>query len=39
MFASHSYKEVLSERIGDHNVILSAWFVVVAIAVFLLASA
>jgi hypothetical protein len=39
MFASHSYQEVLSERICDHNVVMSAWFVVMATAVFLLASA
>jgi hypothetical protein len=39
MLASHSYQEVLSEHIGDHNTVMSAWFVVIAIAVFLIASA
>ena len=39
MFASHSYQEVLSERVGSHNVVMSAWFVLLAITVFLVASA
>jgi hypothetical protein len=39
MFASHSYQEVLSERLGSHNVVMSAWFVVLAMAVFLIVSA
>ena len=39
MFASHSYQQVLSERLGTHNVVVSAWFVVLAMAVFLIAFA
>lgn len=39
MFASHSYHEVLSERLGSHNVVMSAWFVVLGMAVFMVASA
>lgn len=39
MLASHSYQEVLSERAGSHNVVMSAWFVLLAITVFLVVSA
>ena len=39
MLAHHTYQEVLSERIGSHNVVMSAWFVVLAISVFMIAAA
>jgi hypothetical protein len=39
MFATHSYQEVLSERVGSHNVVVSAWFVLLAATVFMIASA
>jgi len=39
MWSLDSYRDVLSERVRPGHVILSAWFVVVAVAVFLLASA
>ena len=34
-----SYRDLLSERVRQGQVVLSAWFIVVTIAVFLLASA
>ena len=39
MFATHSYQEVLSERAESSNLVMSAWFVLLAVAVFMLASA
>lgn len=38
MFAI-SYEDILSERAGSSHVVVSAWFVLLAIAVFLVASA
>jgi hypothetical protein len=38
MFAI-SYQDILSERAGNSHVVVSAWFVLLAIAVFLVASA
>jgi hypothetical protein len=38
MFAT-SYQDILSERAGSRHVVVSAWFVLLAIAVFLIASA
>ena len=34
-----SYRDLLSERVRPGHVVLSAWFIVVAIGVFLVASA
>jgi hypothetical protein len=39
MLRLDSYRELLSERARGHHVVLSAWFVVVAVAVFLIAMA
>jgi hypothetical protein len=39
MWPLDSYRDVLSERVRSGQVVLSAWFIVIAIAVFLLASA
>lgn len=39
MFTTHSYHEVLSEHAKGHNFVVSAWFVLLAVAVFMLASA
>jgi hypothetical protein len=39
MFMAHSYQDVLSEHAEGHNVVVSAWFVLLAVAVFMLASA
>ena len=39
MFANHSYHDVLSERASNHNFVVSAWFVLLAAAVFMLAAA
>jgi hypothetical protein len=39
MWPRDSYQDLLSERIRPGHVILSAWFIVVAVAVFLVASA
>jgi len=39
MLPLDSYRELLSERARGHHVVLSAWFIVVAIAVFLVAMA
>jgi hypothetical protein len=36
MLPLDSYRELLSERGREHHVVASAWFVVVAIAVFLI---
>ena len=38
MFATHFYQEVLMSASG-HNFVVSAWFVLFAVAVFMLASA
>ena len=39
MFSLDSYRDLLSERVRHGHVVLSAWFIVVAIAVFLIAVA
>jgi hypothetical protein len=39
MLSLDSYQDVLSERIRRGHVVLSAWFIVVATAVFLIAMA
>jgi hypothetical protein len=39
MWLIDSYRDLLSERVRPGHVVLSAWFIVVAIAVFLVASA
>jgi hypothetical protein len=39
MLSFDSYLEVLSEHARGHHVVKSAWFIVVAIAVFLIAVA
>jgi hypothetical protein len=39
MLPLDSYRELLSERARGHHVIASAWFVLVAVAVFLIAMA
>jgi hypothetical protein len=39
MFITHSYQDVLSERAESSNLVMSAWFVLLAVAVFMLASA
>ena len=39
MFATHFYQEVLSERASGDNFVVSAWFVLFAVAVFMLAFA
>ena len=39
MWPLESYRELLSEHAQGHHAILSAWFIVVAIAVFLIAMA
>ena len=39
MFATHSYRDVLSERAKSSSLVTSAWFVLLAVAVFMLASA
>jgi hypothetical protein len=39
MFTTHSYQEVLSERASGHNFVISAWFVLLAVTVFMLAVA
>jgi hypothetical protein len=39
MWQLDSYRDLLSERIRSGHVVLSAWFIVVAVAVFLVASA
>ena len=39
MLPLDSYRELLGERTRGHHVVLSAWFIVVAIAVFLVAMA
>ena len=39
MFTTHSYQEVLSEHASDHNFVVSAWFVLFAVTIFMLASA
>jgi hypothetical protein len=39
MWPLDSYRDLLSERIRRGHVVLSAWFIVVAVAVFLVASA
>ena len=39
MFTTHSYQEVLSERASGHNFVVSAWFLLLAAAVFMLAVA
>jgi hypothetical protein len=39
MLSFDSYRALLSARTGEHHVVLSAWFVVVAVAVFLVAMA
>jgi hypothetical protein len=36
MLSFDSYREVLSEHARGHNFVKSAWFVVVAVAVFLI---
>jgi hypothetical protein len=39
MFATDSYHELLSARATGHNFVVSAWFVLLAAAVFMLAAA
>jgi hypothetical protein len=39
MFATHSYQEVLSERAESSSLVVSAWFVLIAAAIFMLAAA
>lgn len=39
MWQLDSYRDLLSERIRPGHVVLSAWFIVVAVVVFLVASA
>ena len=39
MLLRHTYRDLLSERAHGHHVVLSAWFIVVAVAVFLIAVA
>jgi hypothetical protein len=39
MWQLDSYRDLLSERVRPGHVVLSAWFIVVAVAVFLVASA
>jgi len=38
MLPFDSYRDLLSERVRPGHVVLSAWFIVVAVAVFLVAS-
>jgi hypothetical protein len=35
MFTTYSYQEVLSERAESSNLVMSAWFMLLAIAVFM----
>jgi len=39
MLLRHTYRDLLSERARGNHVVLSAWFIVVAVAVFLIAMA
>ena len=39
MLSFNSYREVLSEHARGHRLVKSAWFLVIAIAVFLIALA
>jgi hypothetical protein len=39
MLPFDSYLEVLSEHARGHHLVKSAWFIVIAIAVFMIASA
>ena len=39
MFSFDTYQEVLSEHAEGGNLVMSAWFIVIAIAVFMIASA
>ena len=39
MLSFDSYRALLSARAGEHHVVLSAWFIVAAVAVFLIAMA
>jgi hypothetical protein len=39
MFAIHSYQEVLSKRAKSSSLVMSAWFVLLAAAIFMLAAA
>jgi hypothetical protein len=39
MLSLDSYLEVLSEHARGHHIVKSAWFIVVAVAVFLIAIA
>ena len=39
MWPLDSYRDLLSDRIRPGHIVLSAWFIVVAVAVFLVASA
>lgn len=39
MWSLDSYRDLLNERVRPGHIILSAWFIVVAFAVFLVASA
>jgi len=38
MWSLDSYRDLLSERVRPGHVVLSAWFIAVAVAVFLVAS-
>jgi len=39
MLLRHTYRDLLSERARGRHVVLSAWFIVVAVAVFLIVMA
>ena len=39
MLMRHTYRDLLSERARGHHVVLSAWFIVLAVAVLLVAMA
>jgi hypothetical protein len=39
MFATDSYQELLSERAESSSIVMSAWFVLLAAAVFMIAPA
>jgi hypothetical protein len=39
MWSLDSYRDLLNERVRPGHIVLSAWFIVVAVVVFLLASA